>query len=42
VGYDVTYRLQDKEGTVRMSFNPGKQIPVRDGQLVLSPAEPNK
>ena len=42
VGYDVTYRLEDKEGTVRMSFNPGKQIPVRDGQLVLSPAEPNK
>jgi len=42
VGYDVTYRLQDKEGTVRMSFNPGKQIPVRDGQLVLSPVEPDK
>jgi uncharacterized protein YcfJ len=42
VGYDVTYRLDDKEDTVRMSFNPGKQIPVRDGQLVLSPAEPNK
>ena len=40
VGYDVTYRLEDKEGTVRMAFNPGKQIPVRDGQLVLSPAEP--
>ena len=35
VGYDVTYRLQDKEDTVRMAFNPGKQIPVRDGQLVL-------
>ena len=42
VGYDVTYRLEDKEGTVRMSFNPGKQIPVRDGQLVLSPVESNK
>jgi uncharacterized protein YcfJ len=42
VGYDVTYRLEDKEDTVRMSFNPGKQIPVRDGQLVLSPAEANK
>jgi uncharacterized protein YcfJ len=25
-----------------MSFNPGKQIPVRDGQLVLSPVEPDK
>lgn len=37
LGYDVTYRLDGKEGKVRMSFNPGKQIPVRDGQLVLSP-----
>jgi uncharacterized protein YcfJ len=42
VGYDVTYRLEGKEGLVRMSFNPGKQIPVRDGQLVLNAAEPNK
>ncbi len=42
VGYDVTYRLEDRQDTVRMSFNPGKQIPVRDGQLVLSPAEPKR
>jgi uncharacterized protein YcfJ len=42
LGYDVTYRLEGKEGTVRMSFNPGKQIPVRDGQLVLGPVEPDK
>jgi uncharacterized protein YcfJ len=42
VGYDVSYRLQGKEGTVRMSFNPGKQIPVRDGQLVLTPPEPGR
>jgi uncharacterized protein YcfJ len=42
VGYDVADRLEGKEGTVRMSFNPGKQIPVRDGQLVLTPAEPTK
>ena len=42
LGYDVTYRLEGKEGKVRMSFNPGKQIPVRDGQLVLSPPEPSK
>jgi len=41
VGYDVTYRLEGKEGTVRMSFNPGKQIPVRDGQLMLDPALPS-
>jgi uncharacterized protein YcfJ len=42
VGYDVTYRLEGKEGTARMAFDPGKQIPVRAGQLVLSPAESNK
>ena len=40
LGYDVTYRLDGKEATVRMAFNPGKQIPVRDGKLVLSPPEP--
>jgi len=42
LGYDVTYRLDGKEATVRMAFNPGKQIPVRDGKLVLSPPEPGK
>ena len=42
LGYDVTYRLEGKEGKVRMSFNPGAQIPVRDGQLVLSPPEAGK
>lgn len=35
VGYDVTYRYAGKEDTVRMAYNPGKQIPVRDGKLVL-------
>lgn len=34
VGYDVTYRLEGKEGVVRMASNPGKQIPVKDGKLV--------
>ena len=38
VGYDVTYRLDGKEGKVRMAFDPGRQIPVRDGQLVLTPS----
>ena len=42
VGYDVTYRLEGKEATVRMASDPGKQIPVRDGQLVLGPTEPGK
>lgn len=40
VGYDVTYRYEGKEDTVRMSHNPGKQIPVVKGQLVLD--EPAK
>lgn len=42
LGYDVTYRLDGKEGKVRMAFDPGRQIPVRDGQLVLGPPEPGK
>jgi len=37
VGYDVTYRLDGKEKVVRTSFRPGPQIPVKDGQLVLTP-----
>lgn len=35
IGYDVTYRLDGKQDIARMAFNPGKQIPVKDGQLVL-------
>jgi len=42
VGYDVTYQLDGKQNMVRMAFNPGHQIPVKDGQLVLTPAEPKK
>lgn len=34
-GYEVRYRLKDKEGTVRMDHEPGDKIPVKDGQLVL-------
>lgn len=37
LGYDVTYRLNGKEDTVRMSHKPGNQIPVKDGKLVLDP-----
>jgi len=36
VGYDVKYRLGDKTGQVRMDYDPGGVIPVRDGQLVLA------
>jgi len=35
IGYQVRYRLKGKEGTVRMDHDPGRQIPVRDGELVL-------
>ena len=35
-GYEVRYRLNGREGTVRMDHAPGQRIPVRHGQLVLS------
>lgn len=38
IGYDVTYRLGDETGTVRMDHRPGERIPVKDGQLVLTEA----
>jgi uncharacterized protein YcfJ len=37
VGYDVTYRLEGKEGVVRTSFKPGATLPVKDGQVVVTP-----
>ena len=37
LGYDVAYKLDGKDGAVRMAYDPGKQIPVKDGQLVLTP-----
>lgn len=36
VGYDVKYELDGKVVEVRMASDPGRQIPVRDGQLVLA------
>ncbi|MBS4019967.1 MAG: hypothetical protein FD131_305 [Rhodocyclaceae bacterium] len=42
VGYDVTYRLDGKEGRVRLDHAPGKTIPTKDGQLLLeSPTAAN-
>lgn len=35
VGYDVRYRLGDEEGVIRMERDPGKQIPVENGELVV-------
>ncbi|HIJ86802.1 MAG TPA: glycine zipper 2TM domain-containing protein [Desulfuromonadales bacterium] len=37
VGYDVTYRLKDKEGVVRTSFRPGSTLPVENGMVVVTP-----
>lgn len=36
-GYDVTYRLDGKNGVVRTSFKPGLTLPVKDGQVVTAP-----
>jgi uncharacterized protein YcfJ len=35
LGYDVSYKIGDETGTVRMDHKPGARIPVKDGQLVL-------
>lgn len=36
IGYDVTYRLDGKQGVARMSFKPGPTLPVKDGQVVTT------
>ena len=38
-GYDVRYKLGGEEGTVHLDHHPGKRIPVKDGELVLSKEE---
>lgn len=35
-GFDVTYELDGVESVVRMDRDPGKRIPVEDGELVVS------
>ncbi len=37
VGYNVTYRLDGKDGVVRTTFKPGATLPVKDGQVVATP-----
>ena len=37
LGFDVTYRLNGKQETIRLDHDPGTQIPVKDGKLVLDP-----
>ena len=38
VGYDVTYRLNGQNHTLRMDQKPGRQLPVIDGQVVTQTA----
>ncbi len=37
VGYDVTYRFDGKQGSVRTSFKPGATLPLKDGQVDTTP-----
>lgn len=39
LGYDVTYKIGDQQGKIRMDRDPGTQIPLdNNGQLVLNKA----
>lgn len=42
VGYNVTYRLDGKDGVVRTAFKPGPTLPVKDGQVVTTPSPDSK
>jgi len=42
VAYNVTYRLDGKDGVVRTSFKPGPTLPVKDGQVVTTPPADSK
>lgn len=37
-GFDVTYELNGTQKVVRMEHDPGRRIPVEDGELVLTPS----
>ena len=37
LGYDVTYKIGDQQGKIRMDHQPGAQIPLdSNGQLILN------
>ena len=36
-GFDVRYRLGDKEDMIRLPYDPGPRIPVGNGKLLLEP-----
>ena len=40
VGYDVEYMLDGKHHHVHMDHDPGREIPVRDGQIVIDTQKP--
>ncbi len=40
IGYKVSYRLGDKQGVVHLDYDPGRRIPVKDGQLILIKSGP--
>jgi uncharacterized protein YcfJ len=40
-GFDVRYRLEGREETVRMDHDPGERLPVNDGQVVLTKGAPS-
>lgn len=40
IGYNVTYRLDGQDGTVRTSFKPGSTLPVKDGKVVTTSPAP--
>ncbi|MCC7459586.1 MAG: glycine zipper 2TM domain-containing protein [Nitrospira sp.] len=42
VGYDVTYRLDGKNGQVRLDHKPGPTLPVKDGKVVTTKPEAAK
>ena len=39
-GYEVVYELDGKRHHVRMDHDPGREIPVRDGEIVVDTAKP--
>jgi uncharacterized protein YcfJ len=42
IGYEVRYRLDGHEATVKMDHDPGDRIAVRDGKLVLDGSDAAK
>jgi uncharacterized protein YcfJ len=40
-GYEVVYVLDGKRHKVHMSYDPGREIPVRDGQVMIDKERPD-